>query len=125
LKPLQRSDKITLWDDTLIKPGDNWREVIRRALEETKVAILLISADFLASDFINSEELPALLAAAAMDGVVILPVVISASRFEKIESLSRYQAVNPTSQPLDGMKKSKREEVLVRVSDTVEEAFRA
>lgn len=125
LKPLQRSDKITLCDDTLIKPGDNWREVIRRALEETKVAILLISADFLASDFINSEELPALLAGAATDGVVILPVVISASRFEKIESLSRYQAVNPTSQPLDGMKKSKREKVFVRVSDTVEEAFRA
>ena len=125
LKPLQRSDKITLWDDTLIKPGEQWREMIKRALEETKVAILLISADFLASDFINSDELPALLNAAEDEGVVILPVVISPSRFERMERLSQYQSVNPPSQPLDGMNKSKREALLVKVSDRVEEAFRA
>lgn len=125
LKPLQRSDKITLWDDTLIKPGEKWREAIKRALEETKVAILLISADFLASDFINSDELPQLLSAAETEGVVILPVVLSASRFEKIGNLSRYQSVNPPSRPLNGMKPAKSEAVFVKVSDRVEEALRA
>lgn len=124
LKPLQRSDKISLWSDKLIKSGDNWREVIQRALEETKVAILLISADFMASDFINTVELPALLAAAQTDGVVILPIVISPSRFDETESLSRYQSVNLSSRPILEMSKANRERVFVEVSKRVDEVFR-
>ena len=45
-----------------------------RALKESVVAILLISADFLASDFIDSDELPPLLAAAAKEDTVILDI---------------------------------------------------
>src|SRR5687768_8381927 len=55
LKPLIREGAITLWEDSQIAAGEDWRAVIRAELSSARVAILLISADFLASDFIANE----------------------------------------------------------------------
>ncbi len=57
LKPIKK-DGIDLWSDLCIRPGDNWRNEIAGALERANVGILLVSADFLASDFITENELP-------------------------------------------------------------------
>lgn len=61
LKPLQREGSLLAWDDRQIKPGDNWLQAIEQAMEKTSIAILLISQDFLASDFVHNKELPYLL----------------------------------------------------------------
>jgi hypothetical protein len=42
--------------DKMIIPGDKWRKEIQSAIESAKIAILLISADFLASDFITRKR---------------------------------------------------------------------
>jgi hypothetical protein len=123
LKPLERAGEITRWDDTLIKPGEKWREAIERALGEARVAVLLISADFIASDFINKDELPPLLAAAESEGILILPIVLSPCRFEETKSLSQFQSVNKPSQPLSKMTKAQREAIFVKISKAIEEAF--
>jgi hypothetical protein len=83
------------------------------------VAVLLISADFIASDFIAEDELQPLLAAAEKNGVKILSLILSPSRYEKIESLSKYQSVNPPSKPLIGLPKVEQEAYLVKLSDDV------
>jgi tetratricopeptide (TPR) repeat protein len=119
LKDLTRRGMVDLWDDTKIQSGSQWREEIRGALESAKVAVLLISADFIASDFIAEDELPPLLAAAEKDGVKILSLILSPSRYEKIESLSKYQSINPPSKPLIGLPKVEQEAYLVKLSDDV------
>jgi len=48
------------WQDTEILPGENWRDEIRVALDNCEVGLLLISPAFLASKFIDAEELPQL-----------------------------------------------------------------
>lgn len=122
LRPLER-DGALIWDDTRLRAGASWRNEIRAALAETKVAILLVSADFLASDFIVTDELPPLLAAAAEDGATILPVIISPCRFERMESLARFQSVNDPQKPLVQMRRANREKVLDQVARAVEEAL--
>ena len=48
LRPLERAGVVDQWSDTKLRAGDRWKEQIRLALSATRVAILLISADFLA-----------------------------------------------------------------------------
>jgi hypothetical protein len=125
LKPLMQQGGVTLWDDSLIKPGEKWREAIKKGLASAKVAILLVSADFLASDFITAEELPALLAAAKSEGTLILPLIVSPCRFLKTESLSQFQAVNLPSQPLSEMTKARQEATFVKLIESVEDALKS
>ncbi len=62
LKPLVRDGSLFLWSDTQIKSGQNWKAEIERQLNECDYAILIVSADFRASEFIAKIELPKLLA---------------------------------------------------------------
>jgi hypothetical protein len=89
LKPLARDGKLDLWDDTRIKTGQHWRNEIKTALAQADVAVLMISANFYASDFIADDELPPLLEAARNDrGLVIAGVHINYSRFDRDRVLS-------------------------------------
>src|SRR3954462_8862454 len=123
LKPLVREGNLDCWDDTHIQPGDNWQQELRNALDTAQVAVLLISADFFASDFIDENELPPLLAAAQAKGVRILPVLLSASRFERNPDLALFQAFNPPNRPLDAMPQAEQESVLDRIARTIENAL--
>lgn len=123
LKPLVREGQLDCWDDTHIRPGDDWKQEIRTALGRAQVAVLLISADFFASDFIDENELPPLLAAAQDNGVRVLPVIVSASRFARHSDLVRFQAVNSPDQPLAEMPQAEQERVLDRLAQIVESAI--
>jgi hypothetical protein len=123
LKPLVREGNLDCWDDTHIRPGDDWKQEIQNALDTAKVAVLLISADFFASDFIDETELPPLLDAAKAKGVRILPVILSASRFARNLELARFQAVNPPDRPLNEMPTAEQEKVLDRLAHTIERIF--
>jgi hypothetical protein len=123
MRPLVREDQIQWWDDTMIAAGAEWRKEIGRALASTRVAVLLISADFLASDFVADDEMPALLKAAEDKGAVIIPLIVSPSRFKEMASLAQFQPINPPSQPLAGLGKSKQEEYLVKAADAILQAL--
>ena len=93
LAPIERRGGIHRWDDTLIAPGHRWEREIEAALERTRVAILLVSAEFLASDFIARVELPRLLGAAENQGVLIIPVVLDHCNFERCTELAQFQSI--------------------------------
>lgn len=107
--------QLDFWDDTKIQPGQKWKSEIARAISETKVAILLISTDFLGSDFISTDELPPLLKAAEESGAVILTVILKPCLFEEFDELNQYQAMNPPSRPVIKMEYSEREELYVNL----------
>jgi hypothetical protein len=106
---------IDFWDDTKILPGQRWKDEIRNAINETKVAILLVSTDFLGSDFISTDELPPLLKAAQENGAVILIVILKPCLFEEFTALNQYQAMNPPSKPVAKMEYTEKEELYVNI----------
>jgi hypothetical protein len=122
IKPFEKKGIIDLWDDTKIKPGMLWREEIKKALDTTKVAVLLVSANFLASDFIIDNELPPLLQAAEEEGTIILPVIIRPCAFSETE-LVQFQSVNPPSKALSGMSEHDQEQVFVKIAKRIREVL--
>jgi tetratricopeptide (TPR) repeat protein len=120
LRPLVRGEQIDLWDDTRIEAGARWQGEIRAALAQAKVAVLLISADFYASDFIATKELPTLLEAERERGLVILGVHVSHSRFDRDRVLSEYQTVNPPGRPLKALSEVEQDRILDDLARRVE-----
>jgi hypothetical protein len=107
-----------VWDDTAIPLGADWQKEIREALAHTKVAVLLVSADFFASDFIRDNELPVLVEAAKASEVQILSVVLKPCAFAHT-SLFDYQAINSYTAPLMGMEQWKQEAVWVKLAEQI------
>lgn len=91
LTPLQRKGLIVLWDDTLIKTGNDWRDKIDQALALTRIAVLLISPGFMASDFIHDHEMPGLLDRHAKGGLEILPLLVETCDWQIEPWLERIQ----------------------------------
>jgi len=124
LRPLIRRAELDLWDDSRIVPGQSWHDEIVKALGRAHVAVLLVSADFLASDFVVNNELPPILHRAAHDGLLVLPLIVSPCLFIEHEELSRYQCVNTPDRPLSGMSYADSESALLSLARSVAQYFR-
>jgi tetratricopeptide (TPR) repeat protein len=114
LAPAIRDGVVDVWDDTRIVPGAKWKDEILKALGSAKVAVLLVSQYFLASDFIARHELPPLLKAAQDQGVTVFWIYLSSCLYEQTE-IATYQAAHDVSKPLDRLDKPHRQAILSEV----------
>jgi len=120
LAPLEREYGLEVWDDQQIKVGSRWRDEIERALERASVAVLLVSADFLASEFIVTNELPAILSRQHKLGLSVMPLIIKPCRFGKDKALSAFQAVNDPARPVSDLSASKQEAFYAKIAADIE-----
>lgn len=114
LAPAIREGIVDIWDDKKIVPGAMWKKEIEDALQSAKIAVLMVSPNFLASDFIAKHELPPLLRAAQDEGVRIFWIYLDYCLYEKTE-IGGYQAAHDVSRPLSALSKSERGAVISRV----------
>lgn len=76
LAPLQRQRVITAWNDREIKAGMNWANQIDDNLNKADVILLLISPDFVASDYCSNIELEQAMKRHHAGNAIIVPVVL-------------------------------------------------
>lgn len=125
LAPLVSQRLVDAWDDTKIRPGSQWQSELEDALFRAHIAVLLISADFLASDSIMNKELPLLLERSARGELRLLPVVVGPSRWETIPALYQLKSLNPPDRPLTAMLLAEAEETLARLAHEITDHARA
>ena len=73
LTVLERAGVFKLWVDDHIEGGADWKNEIKQAIVKASVVILLISNNFLLSDFISDTEVPAFLERREKEGYYSLP----------------------------------------------------
>lgn len=121
LKPLEQNDLIKIWDDKELKAGVDWRDEIETALASAKAAVLLISQDFLNSDFITNNELPPLLDAAKEKGLNILWIAVRPSTVDE-SPIAKYQALHKEP-PLNALGPAAREKEFLRIYKEIKRAL--
>lgn len=123
LKPLEKRDLVSVWDDQMIKAGDDWKKEIEKALASAKAAVLLISIDFLNSEFISSNELPQLLNAAKEKGLKIFWIAVRPSMVDETEII-KFQAAHKEP-PLAELSAKEREAHFLRIYRQLKEVVEA
>jgi WD40 repeat protein len=87
LKPVVRERRLEVWSDERNLVGYEWRAQLDDAIARSRAALLLVSLDFLASDFIIEKELPALIKAR----VLLVPVLVRPCLWDAVSALERVQ----------------------------------
>lgn len=124
LKPLLRNTAIRAWDDTNIPVGEAWQEEIEQALAASRVAVLLITPEFLASDYIADRELPCILAEQERGHLKVVPIVVRPSVIAET-ALSKLQAAEDLKRPLSSLEKDKCDQELVAVCTKIKKMMQA
>jgi len=119
LKALEIEGFYQSWDDGKIEPGSDWRMEIETALNEARVVVMLISADYLASKFITEVEVPLILKRRREGGVTVLPVLVRPCTWEKIQWLSAIQFMHWGGKALSEIQPHEIERALAEVAQTV------
>jgi hypothetical protein len=94
LSSLKREHLISGWHDRKIKPGTEWKGQIDAHLDSSQIILLLISADFLASDYCYDVEMDRALARHDAGEARVIPIILRPcdwpwSRFGKLQALPR------------------------------------
>lgn len=88
-------------------------------MKKANIAILLVSTDFLASDFIQRNELPPILKKAEEEDTTILCLLVEPSLFKKTE-LGDFQAINNPETTLSELDKSAQERMYLKLVEEIE-----
>jgi hypothetical protein len=121
LGPLEEKGLIRVWDDTEIRPGAEWLAEIRKAIASARIAVFLVTQDFLNSPFIKNQELPALIEAATNQGCLIFWIAVKSSTFED-SPLARFQGANPPHAPLALMSEGEQDKLLFEIYQKMKSA---
>ncbi|HPE58926.1 MAG: SUMF1/EgtB/PvdO family nonheme iron enzyme [Thiothrix sp.] len=100
LQVLQQHGEFSVWDDRQIELGKAWLTAIEDAIAQAKVAILLVSSDFLISRFVAEQEIPRFLQRRQQDGLRVIPVIVRPCAWQAVPWLEELQGATTDNLPL-------------------------
>lgn len=121
LDPWLRSKALSYWADTQILPGQRWEQELEQALRSSQVAVLLVSPEFLASEFIVNRQLAYFFRAAKDQGVTILWVLVKECLWEETW-IEAYKPMLESGRSLEGLPKPEINGVLKQIAQQIKRA---
>jgi len=123
LKPLETERNVDVWSDVRIRGGDDWLPEIEKAIERASVAVLMVSPDFLASDFIGRKEVPEILRRREDEGLRVFPIIVQECLWKRVEWLSAMQVRPKGGERIDRGTNADKNGKLVRIAYEIDECL--
>ena len=99
LANLKRQQRIEVWTDQVLEPGARWEPTLLQALHAADILLCLVTADFMASNFIHDVELKHSFERERLGQVRIIPVLVRPTDL-KGHPLNRLQGLPRGFQPI-------------------------
>jgi serine/threonine protein kinase len=122
-----------MWSDQKVKPGTDWEQKITAAIASSRVALLLVSNDFLASNFIINKELKSILRRNALsrpgqpEGLSIWWIALDRIDEEVLQraELEKFQAALNPRRPLAEMNERERADAIRELGTRLTKEFKS
>ena len=105
LKVYEQEGYFDIWVDDNINAGEKWHKEIEKAILKAKVAVFLISNNFLISSFIKNEEIP-FIREQISKGIIFFPIIIKDCDWKEWKWLSELECRPLNGKPLDSFDSS-------------------
>lgn len=98
LSPLTRDETLLTWTDKELLPGAEWDDTIRHQLATADVVLLLVSADFMATDYIW-KEITIAMERHERGEALIVPIIVRPCIWQDT-AFARFNALPEKGQPI-------------------------
>lgn len=99
LRPLERQKLVTAWHDRMISAGTEWQGQIDEQLETSGVILLLISADFIASEYCFDIEMKRAMERHDAGEALVIPIAVRPTIWDDMP-FARLQALPSERKPV-------------------------
>jgi hypothetical protein len=90
---------VVTWNDRNLLPGEEWDERIKAELREADIVLYLVSANSLATDYIQNVELPIIEERHQRGECVFVPIIVDFCYWEK-QNFAKYNALPDKGYPI-------------------------
>jgi predicted NACHT family NTPase len=99
LMPLQRSGQIQIWSDTNLNAAVEWEKELHEHLESADIILLLISSDFIASEYCYSTEMMRAIERHDQGTAHVIPILLR-SIFWRNAPFAKFQILPTNAKPV-------------------------
>src|SRR5215211_2764011 len=119
LRGLERQGLIEWWHDREITPGWEWEETIDKNLRSAEIILLLVTPDFMASDYVYEKEIVRAIERHERGEARVIPIIVRPALW-KGTPLGRLQALPKDAKPITTW--PDRDEAWLNVAEGIQEA---
>lgn len=98
--PLERTGRVKVFHDALIKPGERWEDIILDNLRTAHIIVPLVSPDFFASDFIRDVEFQKAKERYEKGEITIMPIILKHCGWKYDPDISTLQVLPRDGKPV-------------------------
>ena len=125
LKGLEYEDLIETWHDGQIVPGEEWDSKIRAELSAADVIIFCVSADLLATDYVQRVEIPKAIARQEQGKATVIPVIFTKCSWQG-HAFGKLQAIPAKGKTVqDYIRNGDPDDIWTEVASAVRDAVRS
>lgn len=122
LEPFRLRSGLQIWSDRSITTGEDVQSAMAEALRSTKVAVLFVTADYLADEALWKQQLSYFTEAAHKKELELIWVLVGKCLYEDTP-LAGLKSANDPSQPLKALPPAEQEAALISIAKKIKVAL--